>query len=293
MNYDLAVIVPTYSTDAPDWAFLQDLDEKLEHLGIKGQIVIVDDGSPHSIQKDQIPILQSSLVTLLKHESRFGANKSRNTGISKSLSELILLLDFGDFLSIELIESALITLKSETSIKLVGGTYSEIRKPFFIKREYLHNPNDSLFLGEVCPNGSGMAFYRTTWSLAGKFDESIFYGATDREFGLRVIDRFGRSSIKILPGRIEHTLDTNSISVFWRSFRMSKGYVDVLVKRRSMDSVSHLPPRNSLFFFNRKKVVSLVMSEGICFTLSNFLGKVLGRLLRAVEHRINIIKRKV
>jgi len=286
MNHDLAIIVPTFLTRAPNWSFLLDLNDKLDQLKLRGQLLIVDDGSPYEIRIENIPNLKACSLSLLRHEKRFGANKSRNSGISCALSEFILLLDFGDFLSIELIDSTLKILRSDPSIKLMGGVYSETRRPFFLRRRFLHNPSDSLFLGEICPNGSGMAFRRDTWNLVGQFDGSIFYGATDREFGLRVIDRFGRSAIRILPGTIEHTVSTRSISVFLRAFRMSKGYVDVLIKRRSMVPRNNLPPKNSLLFFNRKKIRSLIFSEGICFTLSNMLGKVLGRLLRAGEHRI-------
>lgn len=284
---NLSVIIPVYAKGPVNLEFLLDLIRKLKDLGLTAEIIIADDASPHRIEIPATPELNGEEIKLVRNPIRRGPNSARNQGIQNASSENVLLLDFGDFISTELLKMSYDQLCAGGKIKLTGGNYTETRKVLFSKREVVLEIREAKFLGEICPNGSGMAFKKQTWQELGGFDENIFYGATDREFGLRVMDRFGREAIQILPASVFHYVKTSPFSNFVRSFRLSRGYVYVLNKRRNLAPKVSSSTKLKLLHFNNRNLMTLFRTEGFAFTISSLLGKIFGRLFWRFVYRIS------
>lgn len=287
MAPQISLIVPTYRTSDESTPFFARLFNSLESTALSYELILVDDESPIPVRESEIESCGIENYQIIRNIKRRGANFSRNRGIAIAKSEIVFLLDYDDHVAADLIIASHDLLLSNQVVRLTGGCYREFRKPTFRKREIVLNPQTRKFSGHITPNGSGMAFRKADWKTVDGFNEKIFYGGTDREFGLRMINLHGNQCIHIFDWEIFHEVPLGLLHNFERHFKLSRGHVKImkLMQAQSLNRANTLYSPTALFQFNKIDIRKAVFEEGFFYILFCTLGKILGRVFWSIVDR--------
>ena len=162
-------------------------------------IFIVDDGSTDSISLEVLEKLETSTeapvpVTVV-YQSNGGVSAARNTGIKKTQTPLVLVLDGDDRLEPSYIEQVSQLLRSDTSIVAA----SSWMHTFGVMEAIIRPTGGDLtafFPRNACP--ATHILRSSAWKKCGGYDETMRAGFEDWEFFLHILETSPNASISIV-----------------------------------------------------------------------------------------------
>lgn len=89
LGLDLSVIIPAYNEESAIGALLEGVHRVLRKLGIRGEVIVVDDGSTDATAE----IARSKGVFVVPHGANKGYGASLKTGMERSRYEILLIID--------------------------------------------------------------------------------------------------------------------------------------------------------------------------------------------------------
>lgn len=128
----ISVIIPTYNRMD---SIAKAIDSVLKQSFSDWELIIVDDGSKDETSEIIKPFLLNSKIQFVDKENQ-GVSSARNTGVKLSKGDWLVFLDSDDFLFPDALETFLVEIKSDISLKalksgfnLTGGEIEKIDLP--------------------------------------------------------------------------------------------------------------------------------------------------------------------
>jgi len=178
---DVTVVIPCFNHGR---FLLESVDRALRQDGGPPQVIVVDDGSTDEETNRALDSLPDG-VTLIRQRNA-GVAAARNAGFENSDSELLLMVDADDRLTLDALDTLRPPLESHPEVgycyglmKLIGAWSGVLRFPDFDPYILLHRSIAGAQLGLV---------RRRCWEDAGGFDPAID-GYEDWDFCLSALEK--------------------------------------------------------------------------------------------------------
>jgi glycosyltransferase involved in cell wall biosynthesis len=178
---DITVVIPCFNHGR---YLLESVDRALGQNGGPPKVIVVDDGSTDEETERALDELPAG-VELIRQRNA-GVAAARNAGFENSESELLLMVDADDRLTVDAIDTLRPPLESNPDVgycyglmKLIGAWSGVLRFPDFDPYILLHRSIAGAQLGLV---------RRRCWEDAGGFDSAID-GYEDWDFCLSALEK--------------------------------------------------------------------------------------------------------
>jgi glycosyltransferase involved in cell wall biosynthesis len=178
---DITVVIPCFNHGH---FLLESVERALEQHGGPPKVIVVDDGSTDAETQSALDALPAG-VELIRQENA-GVAAARNAGFENSESDLLLMVDADDRLTVDAIDTLRPPLESNPEVgycyglmKLIGAWSGVLRFPDFDPYILLHRSIAGAQLGLV---------RRRCWEDAGGFDPAID-GYEDWDFCLSALEK--------------------------------------------------------------------------------------------------------
>ena len=190
---DITVVIPCFDHGR---FLLESVERALEQHGGPPRVIVVDDGSTDPETTAALDSLPSEVQLIRQQNS--GVAAARNAGFENSDSELLLMVDADDRLTLEALDTLRPPLEANPDVgycyglmKLIGAWSGVLRFPDFDPYILLHRSIAGAQLGLV---------RRRCWEDAGGFDPAID-GYEDWDFCLSALEK-GWRGLQI--GQVTH-----------------------------------------------------------------------------------------
>jgi glycosyltransferase involved in cell wall biosynthesis len=177
---DITVVIPCFNHGH---FLIESVDRALRQLGGPPKVIVVDDGSTDEATKRALEALPDG-VELIRQENA-GVAVARNAGFEHSDSDLLLMVDADDRLTLDALDTLRPPLEANANVgycyglmKLIGAWSGVLRFPDFDPYILLHRSIAGAQLGLV---------RRACWEDAGGFDPAID-GYEDWDFCLSALE---------------------------------------------------------------------------------------------------------
>ncbi|MDX6605888.1 MAG: hypothetical protein QOD14_428, partial [Solirubrobacterales bacterium] len=178
---DITVVIPCFNHGH---FLLESVERALEQHGGPPRVIVVDDGSTDAETQSALDALPAG-VELIRQENA-GVAAARNAGFESSESDLLLMVDADDRLTVDALDVLRPPLESNPGVgycyglmKLIGAWSGVLRFPDFDPYILLHRSIAGAQLGLV---------RRKCWEDAGGFDPAID-GYEDWDFCLSALEK--------------------------------------------------------------------------------------------------------
>lgn len=265
---EVSVIITTKNRKS---FLIRAINSILSQSVLPSEILVIDDGSDniHLLSKEEILYFSKYIKFIyIKNQCSLGGNYSRNLGIDRTSSPIIMFLDDDDFWLSTKIEKQILIFSQTKSIGLV---YTGTR---FVKSNNLecvirksnesHKPK-SIWHGNYPGSTSGVAIRRECIERSGAFDIKL-ESLQDYDLWIRIINNYDVSwdgefnliytihsnNINQVSKNVDKHL--NSISYIKRKYANEINDLTFVEKRKFLSRIDHLVARayrrngNILFF---------------------------------------------
>jgi glycosyltransferase involved in cell wall biosynthesis len=178
---DITVVIPCFNHGR---FLLESVERALEQHGGPPKVLVVDDGSTDAATESALDSLPAG-VELIRQKNA-GVAAARNAGFESSDSELLLMVDADDRLTLDALDTLRPPLEANPDVgycyglmKLIGAWSGVLRFPDFDPYILLHRSIAGAQLGLV---------RRRCWEDAGGFDSAID-GYEDWDFCLSALEK--------------------------------------------------------------------------------------------------------
>lgn len=178
---NVAAIVPIFN---PDNGLSERLDRLLEQVGL---VVVVDDGSGPSQDRDSVLAAKKNLIVL--RQENLGIAAALNRGIRESERifpslEFVITVDQDSTLAPDYVRNAIEEFESASAAGIAVGAMCAGRfNDWFVTPRKIYGDFRSTL--EVAQ--SGMLFPMSIFRTLGYFDECLFIDCVDTEYALRML----------------------------------------------------------------------------------------------------------
>jgi GT2 family glycosyltransferase len=173
------------------------------------EVLVIDDAGASSAARE---LTERYAARYEPHAAPLGLNVARNTGVSRSLGELVVFVDDDIRASAGWLQALLAAAREHPDVDVLAGRIVprlEGRAPRSCGRE--RAPITSLDLGEqdtftTYAWGANMAIRRSALERVGPFDVSLAHGGDEQEWQDRLIEATGGSSraLYVATAAVEH-----------------------------------------------------------------------------------------
>jgi len=178
---DITVVIPCFNHGS---FLLESVERALEQHGGPPKVIVVDDGSTDA--ETEAALVALPAVVQLVRQQNAGVAAARNAGFENSDSELLLMVDADDRLTVDALDTLRPPLEANPDVgycyglmKLIGAWSGVLRFPDFDPYILLHRSIAGAQLGLV---------RRRCWEDAGGFDPAID-GYEDWDFCLSALEK--------------------------------------------------------------------------------------------------------
>jgi glycosyltransferase involved in cell wall biosynthesis len=242
---DITVVIPCFNHGN---FVLESVERALGQHGGPPKVIVVDDGSTDEETQRALDALPDG-VELIRQENA-GVAVARNAGFEHSDSEMLLMVDADDRLTLDALDTLRPPLEANPNVgycyglmKLIGAWSGVLRFPDFDPYILLHRSIAGAQLGLV---------RRRCWEDAGGFDPAI-EGYEDWDFCLSALGR-GWRGLQI--NRVTHEYRKHESSMqedkrrryreFYRQLR--RKHADLFARRKEFAAQSYLGPLRRLVY---------------------------------------------
>jgi glycosyltransferase involved in cell wall biosynthesis len=243
----VSVIMPCYNYGQ----YLSEaVDSVIQSTYSDFELIIVNDGSTDDLTIDTLKQYEhhhDQRITVI-HRENGGLSCARNTGITASKGDLILLLDSDDLIGDTFIEKAVTVLDSNPEIGIV---YCDVEQ-FGTLSGLLPVPEFSLrnMVMEVCITATAL-YRKHYWEASGGYDETMKSGMEDHDFWLSALE-LGAKPYKINETLFFYRKKEDSLSQR-NAERLTTAYVQLFNNHRDFysDNIDIVFQRMFSHFFIR------------------------------------------
>jgi glycosyltransferase involved in cell wall biosynthesis len=242
---DITVVIPCFNHGN---FVLESVERALGQHGGPPKVIVVDDGSTDEETQRALDALPDG-VELIRQRNA-GVAAARNAGFEHSDSDLLLMVDADDRLTLDALDTLRAPLEANPNVgycyglmKLIGAWSGVLRFPDFDPYILLHRSIAGAQLGLV---------RRRCWEDAGGFDPAI-HGYEDWDFCLSALGR-GWRGLQI--NRVTHEYRKHESSMqedkrrryreFYRQLR--RKHADLFARRKEFAAQSYLGPLRRLVY---------------------------------------------
>ncbi|HMA27250.1 MAG: glycosyltransferase family 2 protein [Solirubrobacterales bacterium] len=242
---DITVVIPCFNHGR---YLLESVESALGQHGGPPQVIVVDDGSTDEETERALQRLPAG-VQLIRQQNA-GVAAARNAGFESSDSELLLMVDADDRLTLDAIDALRPPLESHGDVgycyglmRLIGAWSGVLRFPDFDPYILLHRSIAGAALGLV---------RRRCWEDAGGYDPAI-HGYEDWDFCLSALEQ-GWRGLQI--NQVTHEYRKHESSGEWehrRRYRriyrqLREKHADLFARRGEFAAETDLGPLHRLAY---------------------------------------------
>jgi glycosyltransferase involved in cell wall biosynthesis len=222
--YDLSIVIPTHERRRELHRLLRSVKESVSFTDLRVQIVVVDSSKRISLTGPERETLESPQIKIDYLPCREkGVNAKRNRGIDQAEAAVTLFLDDDcEVSSCDLLTYHL-QLHQNNAALLIGGPY-ENRPQSRVAKAYcnIHDTWRGNTSGVLAPFVGGNLSLKTDVNAPWmRFDESLFFGGTEKELVLRALSQ-GHAVLYTKLLTLSHWMDMSFFSLMRKAFLQGK-----------------------------------------------------------------------